>query len=77
MNLKDVKLKKQVAKEPGSYKTTCVPFFSLQSKYSESVKHGWEKFISTSGLRDGNVKMKSSYYIENIFFHFLIKKYVR
>ena len=38
MNLKDVKLKKQVAKEPGSYKTTCVPFFSLQSKYSESVK---------------------------------------
>ena len=76
MNLKDVKFKKQIAKEHGSYKTICVPFLICKAN-TVKVQNGWEKFISTSGLRDGNFKMKSSYYIENIFLHFLIKKYVR
>ena len=46
MNLKDVKLKKQVAQEHGSYKTICVPFFNLQSKYSESAKRMGEVYIN-------------------------------
>lgn len=54
-----------------------VYLFLICKANTVKVQNGWEKFISTSVLRDGNFKMKSSYYIENIFLHFLIKKYVR